>query len=912
MTYTRPRDRAVPSGTPARHTQLGERRVPGPPGPPGLSGPPGTPCAAIHVDLDGASQIFAHHGWPYDRADDPLFESGLRNLLAFLDGNGLHATLFVIASDLGSPAKARLLREAVAAGHEIASHSLTHPEFDRLDAAAKRAEIAGSKELLERELGVAVRGFRAPSYQIDREALEILSECGYRYDSSVFPDSRFARRLEVPTVFPFPHRPRLDSALLELPLPSHRPAPFPFHPSYSMLLGRGYFDWGLRRHLASGHPLVLLFHLVDFSDPLPDDALVGPKSRIFTLSQRSAHSKRRTCQHVVDRVREDYAVAPTRELLERYAQRPGRGLVLGISTTHETGAALYDGHACLAAVSEERLDRVKFSTKYPPRRAIDTVIEVSGADPAAITDVVVAGLPARRLARRTLVGQLRDTFEFHGWSDYFPHFNKALYRLFAFARSFGYGKVLDHLERRHGVRPRLHFAPHHQCHAASAYRTAPFDDALIVTADGVGDETSLSISTGEKGRMRLLHLIPYPHSFGQFYTACTQVLGFRANRHEGKITGLSGFGKVDPELYAKVKSTIRRSGPDFRLDKRFYSEGIVRGFSLAKMQRGEDLFDALQYRNYKAPLERLLRGYPREDVAAVFQALLEEELAAVVRPFAESTGKRNLCLAGGIFANVKVNAALFRTLGFETVYVFPHMGDGGLACGAALELLQALPVPFDDVYWGPEFGEEQMEAALRAAHQAGLRYRREGSIEETVAQLLARKKVVARFDGRMEFGPRALCNRSILYSASDPGANTWLNDRLGRTEFMPFAPVAMVERAQDLFRDVEGTEHACKFMTIILECTEFTKKRCPAVVHVDGTARPQLVSREINASMHRILERYDELTGVPLVVNTSFNMHEEPIVCTPEDAIRAFLASRLDNLAMGPFLAWIEDGTTRA
>lgn len=199
-----------------------------------------------------------------------------------------------------------------------------------------------------------------------------------------------------------------------------------------------------------------------------------------------------------------------------------------------------------------------------------------------------------------------------------------------------------------------------------------------------------------------------------------------------------------------------------------------------------------------------------------------------------------------------------------------------------------------------------MEAALLEAAGKGLRFQREADIERAIASRLVDNKVIARFDGAMEFGPRALCNRSILYNASDPGANKWLNDRLGRTEFMPFAPVALADQAHLFFKDVQGTEHACKFMTTILDCTEFAKEKCPAVVHVDGTARPQLVSEEINPSVTKVLRYYAEKTGVPLLVNTSFNMHEEPIVCSPADAVRAFLDSRLDFLAMGPFLAHLE------
>jgi len=864
--------------------------------------------ATIHVDLDGARQIFRHHGWPYPWKDDLLFESGLRNLLGFFGEHEIRATLFVIAEDLADPRKRELIHAAVTEGHSIASHSLNHPEFDDLTAAEKRSEVIESKTRLEDELGVAVRGFRTPSYQIDRETLELLVETGYEWDSSVFPEPAFARRLEVPAIPPVPFRPLLGKPLTEIPLPGYRPLPFPFNPSYSLLLGRFYFDWNLSRFARSGHPLVLLFHLTDFAEPLSGERLPNFKSRLFTLSARAADAKRSRCHAMLDCVRSRYEIVSTEELIDRATG--SRDLVLGVSTTHETGAALYQGAKCLAAISEERLDRVKFSTKFPPARSIAAVIEETGVRPERITDVVVAGLPPARLLGRLARGQWADTTEFHGWNDYFPHFNKVLYRVFAFVRSLSYRRVLRLIESSYGIRPRLHFVAHHLCHAASAYRSAPFDSALIVTADGVGDDISITVSEGQRGRIRLRCLVPYPHSLGQFYTACTQVLGFRANRHEGKITGLSGFGQVDPGLYKKVRSTIRESGPRFRLDKRYYSEGIVRGFSLNRFRRGEDLFETLQYRNYKSPLRKLLAGHSREDVAAVFQCVLEEELIALVRPFAEGSNLRNLCLAGGVFANVKANSALFRGLGFENVYIFPHMGDGGLACGAALEFLQAPPTPFNSVYWGPEYDEAEIEVALRESEGQGLHFRREDEIERAVATLLADGNVVARFAGRMEFGPRALGNRSILYGAGDPAANRWLNQRLGRTEFMPFAPIVLADQAQNLFKGIEGTEHACRFMTIILECTDWTKENCPAVVHVDGTARPQFVHADTNPSIHRVLEHYRDLTGIPLLVNTSFNMHEEPIVCSPRDAIRAFIASRLDWLAIGPFLARLPDGAT--
>ncbi|HUS87970.1 MAG TPA: carbamoyltransferase C-terminal domain-containing protein, partial [Desulfosporosinus sp.] len=866
------------------------------------------PRAVVHVDLDGAAHIYQAHGWTYDYPDDPLFETGIKNMLDFFEKNGVKATLFTIASDLEDSRKRELLQEAANLGHEIASHSLTHPFFYDLTHGEKQLQIYESKEKIEKHLGTSVKGFRAPNYQVDRECLELLADYGYKYDSSVFPSQKWAKRLATPSLEQAPHQPLYNCPIIEFPLPQYRPAPFPFHPSYSLILGNRYFKWGMARYRKTGHPLVLLFHLTDFSVPLPPERLRGISSRIYTLSHLSSEIKTARCQLMFDQVKEVYKLTETNSLLAEQEEtiQTKQPIILAISTTHETGAAVFEGYDLKSAISEERIERVKLSTKYPPIGSIEESIKVSGIEPQDITDVIISGMPAGELFGHLIKGQISDFLEFHGWNDYFPHLNKVLYRSFYYYRALGYRSVISFLKKRYGIEPNLHFVEHHLSHAASAYRTAPFDEALIVTADGVGDDISFTISIGRNDRIERLLEIRYPHSFGQFYTACTQVLGFRGGRHEGKITGLSGFGKVEPELYDKVKSTIRRSGPKFTLDKRYYSEGIVRGFSWKKIRKNENLFDALSYRNYKTPLKKLLEGYPREDVAAVFQTILEEEVEAAIKPFAEQTGLKNLALAGGVFANVKLNNALFERLDMEQIYIFPAMGDGGLSVGAALEFLQAPPKPFDAPYWGPEYSEDEMEKAIVAAKTQGLNYSRESNIEEVIAKLLADKKVVARFNGRMEFGPRALCNRSILYSAADPEANTWLNKQLHRTEFMPFAPVALAERATELFEGVEGKEHACKFMTIIVNCTDFTKEHCPAIVHVDGTARPQFVTEEINPSMYRILSYYDSITGVPLMVNTSFNMHEEPIVCSPEDAVRGFISASLDYLAMGPFLAWLE------
>jgi carbamoyltransferase len=259
-------------------------------------------------------------------------------------------------------------------------------------------------------------------------------------------------------------------------------------------------------------------------------------------------------------------------------------------------------------------------------------------------------------------------------------------------------------------------------------------------------------------------------------------------------------------------------------------------------------------------------------------------------------------LSGGVVANVKLNQRLKALPGVKRIFIHPNMGDGGCGTGAALlEFMEheRLRKPIPDVFLGPAYSTPDILESLRRAQ---LTFDQYPSIEPKIAQLIAAGKVVARFNGRMEYGPRALGNRSILYHAREPEVNQWLNQRLGRTEFMPFAPATLYEHRHACYDGVDGGEYAAQFMTLTFDCTPEMKRTSPAAVHVDGTARPQLVTPTSNPSFHEILTEYHKLTGLPSVINTSFNMHEEPIVCTPDDAIRAFLQGNLEYLAIGEFL----------
>jgi carbamoyltransferase len=424
-----------------------------------------------------------------------------------------------------------------------------------------------------------------------------------------------------------------------------------------------------------------------------------------------------------------------------------------------------------------------------------------------------------------------------------------------------------------GLASRLKRYEHHITHAANAYFGSGFDEAVIISLDGYGSGLAGSASLGRNGTIERIHGIEYPHSLGTFYESVTSGLGFRPSRHEGKIVGLAAYG--DPK--------------------------VLRDVLLARIDQQPGNYRILESNNlYFARM--LATQFPKIDVAAAYQHVLEVVATSYVAHYVKQTGVRNVVLSGGVVANVKLNQRIFELEDVDKIFIHPNMGDGGCGTGAALLEFQGSPnisQPLPNVYLGPSHSDDDILAELQRSQLA---YEKCTPIEPKIAELIAAGKVVARFTGRMEYGPRALGNRSILYHAKEPEVNQWLNQRLGRTEFMPFAPATLYEHRHQCYVNVDGADYAAQFMTITFDCTEFMRRESPAAVHVDGTARPQLVTATSNPSFHRVLTEYHRLTGLPSVINTSFNMHEEPIVCSPDDAIRAFLQGNLDYLAVGSFL----------
>ncbi len=549
-------------------------------------------------------------------------------------------------------------------------------------------------------------------------------------------------------------------------------------------------------------------------------------------------------------------------------------LILGIHEDTNANAALVRGSEIVAAVAEERLSRAKFQAGFPSR-AIDCVLELGGVTLDDV-DHVVAG------NRLHFVPRLFGTSPIAGEHDLFGPVHKGWLSAQALlARGGPPARAVERLNRRL-LRRRfgraVSLVDHHTAHAYSAWLTSGFERATAVSIDNMGDGFAARVFSCEGG-CRELWSSRATGSPGQFYGEISQFLGFHV-LHAGKVTGLAARGDARRAMPAMEKLfRLERDDTDFVL------------YPLWRKSRRRGPFAELA-------------GLGREDVSAAAQQRLEELIVRYVRRALKETGHRHVVLAGGVFANVLVNHRIWSLPEVDGVFVHPAMSDQGIGAGAALATAAKLgpvtPRPIRHVYLGPSYGDE---AIGRALERRGVTAERCDDIEARVAGLIVDGKVVARYAGAVEYGPRALGHRSILFHTKDPTVNDWLNKRLDRSEFMPFAPATLAEHAAAMYADYgEGVAHTARFMTITLRCTEAMVKVSPAVVHIDGTARPQVVHEEFSPGFHRILSLVHEATGTPSIINTSFNIHGEPIVCTPDDALRLWEQGRVDALALGSYL----------
>lgn len=590
--------------------------------------------------------------------------------------------------------------------------------------------------------------------------------------------------------------------------------------------------------------------------------------------------------------------------------------ILGISAYyHDSAAALIVDGNIIAAAQEERFSRKRHDAGFPSL-AIRFCLEKGGISAADIDSVAFYDKPFLKFER------LLETYLAFAPAG-FTSFRQAL-PLWIKEKLFQKNLLAKELA---AIAPgidweaRLLFSEHHLSHAASAFYPSPFEKAAVLTMDGVGEWTTTSLAVGDGSDLRIAKEIQFPHSLGLLYSAFTYYTGFKVNSGEYKVMGLAPYGK--PRFVDTIKGhliDIKEDGT-FRLNLDYFN--YCTGLTMTNAR-----FDALFGGPPRSPESPLTQ---REmDLAASVQAVTEEVVVKLGRSIAAETGMRNLCLAGGVALNCVANGKLFRKDYFDRIWIQPAAGDAGGAVGAALaayHLHLGKPRRVDEDldamqggYLGPEYSQAECESRLRAC---GARFEvlRDEELIDRCARALAEGKALGWHQGRMEFGPRALGARSILGDPRSPEMQRTLNLKVKyRESFRPFAPSVLAEAVGDWFdhrvespymlvvadvlerHRVQMTEEQSRRFGIDL--LNVPRSKIPAVTHVDYSARIQTVHRETNSRYHALISRFNELTGCPIVVNTSFNVRGEPIVATPEDAFRCFMGTEIDALAVGN--CWME------
>lgn len=574
-------------------------------------------------------------------------------------------------------------------------------------------------------------------------------------------------------------------------------------------------------------------------------------------------------------------------------------LILGLNTFHaDSSAVLVDGESggLVAAIAEERLNRVKHFAGFP-ELSIKECLRMAGAAAGDIAHVAIA-----RDAKANLMSKVGFAL-------------KNLPRISQLAR-----QRLQHraevasapqlLEKSLDLAPgratfQVHSIEHHLAHLASAFLVSPFDRAALLSIDGFGDFASTMSGVGEGNDIRILDRTLFPHSLGIVYSAVCQFIGYDHYGDEGKVMGLAPYGE---DTYRDFfdRLVVLEEGGRFRLNLDYFvhhSEGVDYSFDSAGRPTVAPLYSREFVRQFGAPRERHGELTKREmDLARSLQACLERAYFHILRALHARVGGENLCLAGGVALNSVANGMIFDETPFRQVYVQPAAGDDGTALGAAFWVLQNVlrrPRRFimDHASTGPSYSDAEIETALRGA---GVRYERleEPALLSQTATCIAEGQVVGWFQGRMEWGPRALGNRSIVAHPGHPKMKDILNSRIKHREwFRPFAPSVLAERLGDCFE----CDHPTPFMLMVYKTRPPMYERLCAVDHVDHTGRVQSVTREANPLYYRLIEEFDRISGIPVVLNTSFN-ENEPIVCTPAEAIDCFSRTRMDALAIGGFL----------
>ena len=576
--------------------------------------------------------------------------------------------------------------------------------------------------------------------------------------------------------------------------------------------------------------------------------------------------------------------------------------ILGINAYHgNASAAIVCDGRLVAAVEEERFNRVKYAAGFPAQ-AIRYCLKTAGLILGEIDHVAVPRNPYARLATKIFYAVRMPSFA--------RERAKVLVKFQGIPEALTQALSTDPKK----IRAKFHRIEHHQAHLASSFYCSPFERAALLSADGLGDFASTMWGTGGGSRMTIDGAVAFPHSLGLFYSAITQYLGFLKFGDEYKVMGLAAYGQPEQmDLFREiVRFETNSHGNGFKLDLEYFSHHRTGpDMSWAEADKtpvlGKLFSDGLEKRLGAARAADQALEQRHKNLAASLQARLEEVYLGMLTKLAERTGLEAVCLAGGVAFNCVANGKIFDTTPFEQVYVQPAAGDGGLAVGAAFYVWHRIlgkPRSFvmDHAYWGPEYSREEIRCALdlNGLSQRGCAIAElaEEELVKYAAAIVADGKILGWFQGRAEWGPRALGNRSIVADPRRPEMKEILNRRIKHREiFRPFAPSILAEATADYFEK----SHPSPFMTLAYPLRPAMREKIPAPTHVDGTGRLQTVTREASPRYHALISAFRDLTGVPVVLNTSFN-DNEPIVCRPEEAIDCFQRTQMDALVLGDFL----------
>jgi len=556
--------------------------------------------------------------------------------------------------------------------------------------------------------------------------------------------------------------------------------------------------------------------------------------------------------------------------------------ILGIWDGHDSGAAIIRGREVLFAINEERLSRRKLEIQFPERsiKACFAHLTITPQDIAAVA-VSTADF-AKTLAR--LFPSTKEEYYLIRRRKKTPGFFTSLKKKFKYKiTEFGSSPVTRYLSdkniraelRRLGfVRPEVAFVDHHLCHAAAAAFFSGFDSCLVITLDGIGDALSGSIRTLKNGNLTTLETISGRHSFGIFFEHVTSLMNMRELEDEGKVMALANYAYPVPDSENPLLDFLHVDGLQIRCkytSLRLYDE-----------------------------LRKILWKYPSEQFAYMAQRTLEVKICELICNCVKKTGLHNVALAGGIFSNIKVNMHIRHLPDVHNCFIFPHMGDGGLALGAGAwinyELNKIARYPLNYIYWGPAFSNYVI---LQAVQQSGFKYEYCENPAREAAALIAQNKIVFWFHGRMEYGPRALGNRSILALPGSHKIKDILNLQLKmRVWYQPFCPSMLQQEALRVLEDPNGCSN--HFMTMGFMVKEECRRDMEGVIGIDGSCRPQMVT-SIEPHFESLLLELKKITGNGIVLNTSFNIHGEPLVCSPEEALRTMKITGNDTMFMGNY-----------